>query len=119
MPGISPRGRRSRKCADYGLFPQFAGITVDEVAVDGTIVWFRVRAKAPDAVCWCCGQRSSHVHARYRRQLSDLPCAGRQARIAVTVRRFKCLEPRCAQSTFCEQIPGLTAPFARRTPALT
>ena len=102
-----------------GLFPQFAGVTVDEVAVDGRIVWFRVRAKASDAACSCCGQRSSRVHARYRRQLSDLPCGGRQVRITVTVRRFKCVDARCAQSTFSEQIPGLTAPFARRSPALT
>lgn len=35
------------------------------------------------------------------------------------VRRFKCLDRRCAQLTFSEQIPGLTAPFARRTPQLT
>jgi hypothetical protein len=55
----------------------------------------------------------------YRRQLSDIPCGGPQVRITVTVRRFKCVEARCAQSTFCAQIPGLTAPFARRTPTLT
>jgi transposase len=35
------------------------------------------------------------------------------------IRRFKCVSPRCAQSTFSEQIPGLTTPFARRTPPLT
>ena len=35
------------------------------------------------------------------------------------VRRFKCANPRCAQSTFSEQLPGLTTPFARRTPPLT
>ena len=35
------------------------------------------------------------------------------------VRRFKCASPRCAQSTFSEQVPGLTTPFARRTPPLT
>ena len=40
-------------------------------------------------------------------------------RIIVRVRRFKCVNPRCAQSTFSEQIPGLTFPFARRTPPLT
>ena len=34
------------------------------------------------------------------------------------IRRFKCVSPRCGQSTFSEQIPGLTAPFARRTPPL-
>lgn len=40
-------------------------------------------------------------------------------RVIVRVRRFKCANPRCAQSTFSEQIPGLTTPFARRTPPLT
>jgi transposase len=101
------------------VFPQFAGVAVDEVGVNGSIVWFRVRANASDAACSCCGQRSSRVHARYRRQLADLPSGGRQVRITVTVRRFKCLCPHCDQSTFSEQIPGLTTPFARRTPALT
>jgi transposase len=94
-------------------------VTVDDVTVDGSIVWFRVRAKATDAACSCCGQRSSRVHARYRRQLSDLPCGGRRVRITATVRRFTCVDARCARSTFSEQIPGLTTPFARRTPALT
>lgn len=35
------------------------------------------------------------------------------------VRRFKCGNERCKRKTFSEQIPGLTSPFARRTPALT
>ena len=35
------------------------------------------------------------------------------------IRRFKCLNSRCGQSMFSEQIPGLTTPFARRTPPLT
>jgi transposase len=92
---------------------------VDEVAVDGSIVWFRVRAKAHDAACSRCGRRSSRVHARYLRRLADLPVGGRRVRIVVKVRRFKCVEPGCPQATFSEQIPGLTAPFARRTPSLT
>ncbi len=35
------------------------------------------------------------------------------------IRRFKCVRPRCAQSAFSGQVPGLTTPFARRTPLLT
>ena len=80
---------------------------------------FRVRAKGSDAACPACRHRSSRVHARYQRQLADLPLGGRPVRIIVHVRRFKCANPRCAQSTFSEQIPGLTTPFARRTPPLT
>jgi transposase len=53
------------------------------------------------------------------RQLDELPLGRRRVRVIAHVRRFKCVSPRCAQSTFAEQIPGLTTPFARRTPPLT
>jgi transposase len=99
--------------------PQFAAVTVDSVELDGDLVTFRVRAKAGDAACSGCGRRSSRVHARYQRQLADLPLGGRRVRVIARIRRFKCVSPRCPQSTFSEQIPGLTAPFARRTPPLT
>jgi transposase len=99
--------------------PQFAAATVDSVEQVADPVTFRVRAKASDAACPVCRHRSSRVHARYQRQLADLPLGGRQVQIIVHIRRFKCANRRCGQSTFSEQIPGLTTPFARRTPPLT
>jgi transposase len=99
--------------------PQFAAAAVDRVEHSGDLVTFRVRAKVGDAACPGCGARSSRVHARYQRRLSDLPLGGRQVQVIVHVRRFKCASPCCAQSTFSEQIPGLTTPFAHRTPPLT
>jgi hypothetical protein len=99
--------------------PQFAAVTVDSAGQAGDPVTFRVRARAGDAACPGCRRRSSRVHARYQRQLSDLPLGGCRVQIIVHVRRFKCASPRCAQSTFSEQVPGLTTPFARRTPPLT
>jgi transposase len=99
--------------------PQFAAAAIDGVEMSGDLVTFRVRAKGSDAACPGCGRRSSRVHARYERQLADLPVGGRRARVIARVRRFKCLNPRCGQATFSEQIPGLTTPFARRTPPLT
>ena len=101
------------------LLPQFAAATVDSVELGVDLVTFRVRAKAGDAACSGCRKRSSRVHARYERQLADLPLGSRRVRVIVRVRRFKCANPRCSQSTFSEQIPGLTTPFARRTPPLT
>jgi transposase len=98
--------------------PQFAAASVDSVELSGDLVTFRVRAKAGDAACSGCGRRSSRVHARYQRELADLPLGGRRVRVIAHIRRFKCVSPRCGQSTFSEQIPGLTAPFARRTPPL-
>jgi transposase len=99
--------------------PQFAAATVDSVEQVGDLVTFRVQAKAGDAECSGCRRRSSRVHARYQRRLADLPLGGRRVQVIVHVRRFKCASPRCAQSTFSEQVPGLTTPFARRTPLLT
>jgi transposase len=99
--------------------PQFAAATVDSVELGGDLVTFRVRAKAGHAACSGCRRRSSRVHARYQRQLADLPLGGRRVRVIAHIRRFKCVSPRCPQSTFSEQIPGLTTPFARRTPPLT
>jgi transposase len=95
--------------------PQFAAASVDSVELSGDLVTFRVRAKAGDAACSGCGRRSSRVHARYQRELADLPIGGRRVRVIADIRRFKCVSPRCGQSTFSEQIPGLTTPFARRT----
>jgi hypothetical protein len=93
--------------------PQFSAARVDSVELDGDLVTFRVRAKAGDAAC-----SGSRVHGRYQRQLDDLPLGGRRVRVIAQVRRFKCVSRRCPQSTFSEQIPGLTTPFARRTPVV-
>jgi len=101
------------------LLPHFAAVAVDGVDLDGDLVTFRVRAKAGGAACSGCRWRSCRVHARYQRQLADIPLGGRRVRVVVCVRRFKCVNPECSQSTFSEQIEGLTTPFARRTPPLT
>jgi transposase len=98
--------------------PQLAAATVDSVELGLDLVTFRVRAKAGDAACPGCRKRSSRVHARYERQLADLPLGGRRARVIAGIRRFKCVNRGCGQSTFSEQIAGLTKPFARRTPPL-
>ena len=80
---------------------------------------FSVASMSPKAHCPSCGSASARTHGGYRRSLADLPIAGRPVRIEVGVRRFCCGNPGCGAVTFAEQIPGLTAPFARRTPELT
>ncbi|MET8213551.1 transposase family protein [Streptomyces sp. NPDC005373] len=65
-----------------------------------------VRSSAPAAACSGCGARSARVHGRYRRSLADSPVAGRGVKVVVTVRRFKCVNDACCQTTFSEQVPG-------------
>ncbi|SEG86039.1 zinc-finger of transposase IS204/IS1001/IS1096/IS1165, partial [Nonomuraea solani] len=80
---------------------------------------FTVGSAIPAATCPNCGTTSARTHGGYRRRLADLPISGRPVRIDVGVRRFRCDDPGCGAATFAEQIPGLTAPFARRTAGLT
>jgi transposase len=50
--------------------------------------------------------------------LADAAVAGRRVEIQLRVRRFFCENTRCSARTFAEQIAGLTARHARRSPVL-
>ena len=58
------------------------------------------------------------MHSRYVRTLADAIIGGRPAAIRFTARRFFCINPDCEAVTFAEQIPDLTARYARRTALL-
>ncbi|MGW0633608.1 ISL3 family transposase [Streptomyces sp. NPDC002758] len=76
------------------------------------------RARAAVAPCPHCGSESERVHGRYIRRLSDAAVSGARVVIELLVRRFRCLNDRCAAVTFAEQVAGLTSPHARFTPLL-
>jgi len=61
---------------------------------------------------------SARVHSRYVRRLADAAVAGRRVEIQLRVRRFFCDNATCSARTFAEQIAGLTARHARRSPLL-
>jgi transposase len=44
-----------------------------------------------------------------------LPISGQSVRLALYLRRFRCLNPTCSAITFTERLPELLAPFAQRT----
>lgn len=98
--------------------PHLTAVDIDRVESDGASVTVCVRSSAPVAACSVWGTGPSRVHGHYRRTLADAQSAGRRTKLVVTVRRFKCANAACSQSTFSEQVPGLTTPFARRTPVL-
>ncbi|WP_165959676.1 ISL3 family transposase [Nonomuraea longispora] len=76
------------------------------------------RGRADEGVCPHCGVASGRVHDRYVRRLADAALSGIKTVLAVTIRRFKCMNTRCAAATFAEQVEGLTSPHARYTPLL-
>ena len=60
--------------------------------------------RRPAAACPRCGRLSRQVHSRYRRGLTDLPAHGREVKISLAVRRFRCRTSRCRTALFAE--PG-------------
>jgi hypothetical protein len=52
------------------------------------------------------------------RRLADAAVAGQRVEIQLRVRRFFCANARCSARMFAEQIVGLTARHARRSPLL-
>ncbi len=92
------------------------GFTVEgsSMADDGTTI--SVRSTSTSSQCPSCGMVSGRVHSHYRRQINDLPLAGRSVKLIATVRRFRCEAVRCGQSIFAERFAdGIVAPWARRT----
>ncbi|SRR5712692_4089447 len=67
------------------------------------------------ARCPLCADRSRRVHSRYSRTLADLPWNGTPVRLRLSVRRFFCRNEQCTRRIFTERLPGIVAPYARRT----
>ncbi|WP_319718012.1 ISL3 family transposase [Nonomuraea angiospora] len=82
------------------------------------MVTLHARCRGDEGVCPHCGVASGRVHDRYVRRLADAALSGIKTVLAVTIRRFKCINARCAAATFAEQVEGLTSPHARFTPLL-
>jgi transposase len=101
------------------LLPHLAGVVVVRTELAGSLLCIRARTRAGAAACPACGHSSRRVHSRYERRLADAAIGGRRVIIWLQVRRLFCGEPGCAKRTFAEQVPGLTARYARKTPLLT
>ena len=67
------------------------------------------------ARCPLCGRRSKRVHSRYERTLADLPWGEYAVTVRLKVRRLFCDAPCCERRLFAERLPGVAAPWARKT----
>ena len=90
---------------------------VELVALSGTAsgITAVIRARAGGTPCPVCGAQSERVHSRYQRWVADLPWCGVAVRLQLHVRRFFCDQPTCPRTIFTERLPGVVAPYARRT----
>lgn len=70
------------------VIPPGFTIVASSVADDGATIL--IRSSSPTSQCPKCRSVSCCVHSRYRRQISDLPLAGRAVKLMADVRRFRC-----------------------------
>src|SRR3984885_8803350 len=65
-----------------------------------------------------CGTQSTSRHSAYSRTLRDLSAQGAPVIVNAHLARWRCRNQRCDRRIFTERLPGLAAPFARRTARL-
>ncbi len=95
-----------------------AEITITSVDPSPTELVIGVACQAPRMECPECHQPSARIHGSYQRTVADLPCAGRNVILALTVRKFVCGTPTCPRKIFTERLPGLVESYARMTSRL-
>lgn len=79
----------------------------------------RVRAVREQSKCPLCLTDSGSLHSRYIRRVADLPWHGVAVRLELHSRKFHCRNEVCRRKVFCERLPRVAEPFARKTVRLT
>src|SRR3989440_4243527 len=95
-----------------------AEITMTSVDPSPTELVMGVACQAPRMECPECHQPSARIHGSYQRTVADLPCAGRNVILGLTVRKLVCGTPTCPRKIFTERLPGLVESYARMTSRL-
>src|SRR5260370_9121575 len=91
------------------------GMLLDQIQITEHGLMIEVRATSPTASCPRCSEVSSSIHCHYSRTLRDVPCAGRQVQLRLTVRKFSCRNPYCKRKVFAERLPDFVEPFPSMT----
>jgi transposase len=81
-------------------------------------VTLQVKSTQVRVHCPVCRFPTRRIHSRYRRTVADLPWAHYRVVLQLSVRKFFCANGRCTRRIFTERLPGVVAPWARRTERL-
>lgn len=97
------------------ILPDPTQLRLIQLVADRGCITACVATAAPSSPCPLCGQPATRVHSRYVRQVADLPWQGIAFRLELQVRRFVCTCSDCPRTIFTERLPGVVAPYARKT----
>lgn len=91
------------------------GLHIASTQAEGDVLTIHLVATASTAACPLCTQAATRVHSRYTRQVTDVPCGGRQVRFILHVRKFRCDTAACPRRIFAERLTPFLTPWARMT----
>jgi len=84
-----------------------------------SLIVLRVRVVQKRSKCPLCQTDSNSLHSNYIRRIADLPWHGVAVRLELHTRKFRCRNEGCRRRVFCERLPKVAEPYARKTVRLT
>jgi transposase len=102
------------------LLPQVSPLLLETWQIDTATaqVTLRVQSTQTWVHCPVCRFPTWRIHSRYTRTVADVPWAHYRVLWQLRVRKFFCSNGRCTRRIFTERLPGVVAPWARRTARL-
>jgi transposase len=91
------------------------GFVITRTVQENGIQLIEAQSAQREAICPRCQKNSSRVHSYYYRFPQDLPVCNKNVQLSLQVRRFRCMNEGCPQSTFAEQVPAIIIKSARKT----
>jgi transposase len=92
------------------LHPVSWHIDPDQATIALTLI-----SQQPAPECPLCHRVAERLHSHYERTLADLSWADWTIRLELGVRKLFCDNSDCVRRIFTERLPGVVAPWARRT----
>jgi transposase len=102
------------------LLPAATGYLLDSCRLDQAQaeITLTLTSRQTAIRCPLCHMPARRLHSRYHRTLADLPWGNYTVRLWLHVRRLFCDHVDCTRRIFTERLPGVIAPWARRTARL-
>lgn len=95
------------------------GFKITGVMEEEMSIVVHAESTGQEAICPDCGCTSTYCHGWYQRHPQTVSSVGRQMRLCLSVKRYRCCNPACQRQTFAEQLSSWLRAFARRTNQLT
>jgi transposase len=102
------------------LLPDVPPLHLETWQMDTATAQLTLQVQSTQTLVHCpvCRFPTRRIHSRYRRTELDLPWAQYRVVLQLLVRKFFCANRGCTRRIFTERLPGVVAPWARRTQRL-